>query len=101
MLGVWQRHVRVPRQIFSCVAKPWKRQMASSEEKPVARNHVEHFLAIRYRHRRVMVEGDRAVRLRELQSRVVHDVTPEQELTTRRRDPHQGTFSPGSTPSGV
>src|SRR6516165_7313283 len=90
VLGVWQRHIRVPRQSFGRVAQPRKRQMGSSEEKPVARNHVDHFPAARDRHSRIMVERNRAVRLRELQSRVVHDVAPEQELITRRRNAHHG-----------
>jgi hypothetical protein len=90
VLGVWQWHIRVPGQSFGGVAEPWKRQMGSSEEKPIARNHVEHFLAVRDRHGRVMVERDRAVRLRELQSRIVHDVAPDQELITSRRNAHHG-----------
>src|SRR5262249_9399173 len=88
VLGMWQRHIRVPGRGFGRAAEPWKRQMSSGEEKPVARNHVEHFLAVRDRHGWVMVERDRAVRLRKLQSRVVHDVAPDQELITRRRDTH-------------
>ena len=63
-------------------------QMASSEEKPVVRNHVEHFLAVRDRHGRVMIERDRAVRLRELQSRIVYDIAPDQELIIPRRNAH-------------
>jgi len=70
------------------VADPWKRQMSSGEKKLFARNHFEHFLAVRDRHGRVMVERDRAVRLRKLQSSIVHDVAPEQELTTHRRNTH-------------
>ena len=64
--------------------------MSSSEEEPVARNHVEHFLAARDRHGRVMVERDRAIRFGELQSRIVHDIAPDQELVTPRRNAHHG-----------
>src|SRR5262249_40321951 len=88
VLGVWQRHIGVSGRGFGRVAEPWKRQMSSSEEKPVACNHIEYFLAVRDRHSWIMVERDRAVRLRELQSRIVHDVAPDQELITRRRDAH-------------
>src|SRR6516162_10272210 len=88
VLGVWQRHIRVAGRGFGRVAKPWKRQMGSGKKKPVACNHIEYFLAVRDRHSWIMVERDRAVRLRELQGRIVHDVTPDQELITRRRDAH-------------
>src|SRR5262249_260049 len=82
VLGVGQRHIHVPGRSFGRTAEPWKRQMGSSEENPVARNHVEYSLAVCDRHGRVLVERDGTLGLRELQSSIVHDVAPDQELIT-------------------
>jgi hypothetical protein len=90
VLGVGQRHIHVPGRSSGRVPEAWKRQMGSSEENPVIRNHVEYFLAVRDRHHRIMVERDRAVSLNELQSRIVHNAAPDQELITIRRNAHHG-----------
>src|SRR5262249_54316357 len=80
VLGVGQRHIHVPGRSFGRVPEPWKRQMGSSEENPVARNHVEYSLSVRDRQGRIMVDRDRRVRLKDWQGRMAHDAAPDREL---------------------